>query len=424
MINRIKIDNYKCLKDEALDLKNLSILTGVNSCGKSSVIQSLLLMAHFFGEKEFLNERYKNYNSIRNKYEKAELVSVCVDDRACIKIGLDNKNQKDGFHDAITFEKNIFRLSEDRIGAEEIARFDSEKLVGENGEFLLSLYEKHKAQLIEFNKDDDNKLFYQNVDHWLNYILDQKIELITEKITSDQIKVMYNINKLPKISPFHLGAGVNYLTKIIILCLYAKKNDTVIIENPEIHLHPKAQSRLSEFFTFIASKGLQLILETHCDHIINRLRYEVYKKNIADKDVVIYYKDSIEKPFQKMAIEVILLMMTINGYYFPPVFLILHSKNYWRLADSMGKYKIVLSDTMLKLYYDFHNGNICDCDEVKKLFNFYKKHLTNVKQLQRIKYNDPALMKALAQSGCTGQNLEELCQLTLFKLIIDDSRFT
>ena len=69
----------------------------------------------------------------------------------------------------------------------------------------------------------------------------------------------------------------------------AKKGNIIIIENPEIHLHPKSQARLGEFFAFIASKGIQLIIETHNDHILNKVAYEIFKGNLSKDDVIIHY---------------------------------------------------------------------------------------------------------------------------------------
>ena len=63
-------------------------------------------------------------------------------------------------------------------------------------------------------------------------------------------------------------------------------------------MHPAAQSKLGEFFAFIASAGIQLILETHCEHLLNRLRYEVYHERIDPDQLVIYYKGGIIEPFQ------------------------------------------------------------------------------------------------------------------------------
>ena len=73
-----------------------------------------------------------------------------------------------------------------------------------------------------------------------------------------------------------------------------------MIENPEIHLHPAAQSRLGEFFAFIANAGIQLIIETHCDHLINKLQYLVFKKKFDSENTIIYYKKGIVDTFERI----------------------------------------------------------------------------------------------------------------------------
>jgi len=96
--------------------------------------------------------------------------------------------------------------------------------------------------------------------------------------------------------PENLGTGLSHLFSILVICLSAKKGNIIIIENPEIHLHPKAQAKLGEFFAFIASKGIQLIIETHNDHILNRVAYEIYNSSISKDDVIIHY---FSNPYKK-----------------------------------------------------------------------------------------------------------------------------
>ncbi len=64
-----------------------------------------------------------------------------------------------------------------------------------------------------------------------------------------------------------------------------------------MHLHPKAQSKLADFFAFIAQLGVQVILETHCEHLIYKLCYNV-NQGIIDYDKVVFQYKEINKPFQ------------------------------------------------------------------------------------------------------------------------------
>ncbi len=302
MLNNLQIKDFKCLDNEEFDLKNLTIITGTNSSGKSSVLQSILLFSHYVGKRPFLSEQFRTFSEIRNRFANAKELSISADD---IKLYLNSDNQPcyDSKRDDITFEKDIYLISENRTGPEEIAKYSTESDIGMNGEYIFGYYEQNKAVPIE--KDllvDEISTLQHNVDYWLTRILDARTELNTEKATADNVKVSYSFEGLDKVSPFHLGAGVSYLVKILIVCLYAKKGNTILIENPEIHLHPKAQSKLGEFFAFAASRGIQLILETHCEHIINRIRYEVYNNNISSDDTAIYYKESVRKPFQRIFI--------------------------------------------------------------------------------------------------------------------------
>lgn len=95
---------------------------------------------------------------------------------------------------------------------------------------------------------------------------------------------------------------MSYLAKVLILCFLAKPGDVVMIENPEIHLHPRAQSRLGEFFAFMAGKGIQLVIETHCEHLLSSLRYQVYKDRLRSDDVILYYKTDAQTPFDQLRI--------------------------------------------------------------------------------------------------------------------------
>lgn len=147
----------------------------------------------------------------------------------------------------------------------------------------------------------NNTLKFQ-VNEWLKYILDLPISLNTEKVTTSLVKVTFDSDGINEVNPFNLGAGTSYLVKILIISLLCRKEDLLLIENPEIHLHPKAQSRLGEFFTWVAKAGIQLIVETHSEHLINKIKYQIYKKYLPATDATIYYKNSIEENFIQLNI--------------------------------------------------------------------------------------------------------------------------
>lgn len=133
------------------------------------------------------------------------------------------------------------------------------------------------------------------VAYWLNHILGTTVK--TENIQDNIIVSYKGQDDIEYYSPLNTGFGTSMVFPILIACLTAKIGDTVMIENPEVHLHPKAQSKLADFFAFIAQKGVQIILETHCEHLIYKLCYNVNQGTIDYDKVVFQYKE-INKPFE------------------------------------------------------------------------------------------------------------------------------
>ncbi|MBT6232587.1 MAG: AAA family ATPase, partial [Nitrosomonadales bacterium] len=74
------------------------------------------------------------------------------------------------------------------------------------------------------------------------------------------------------VSPASVGVGFSQIAPIILMCLTAEKNDVLIFEQPELHLHPALQQKLGDFFLQMSKLGIQIIIETHSDHILNRVR--------------------------------------------------------------------------------------------------------------------------------------------------------
>ena len=71
----------------------------------------------------------------------------------------------------------------------------------------------------------------------------------------------------------HVGVGVSQVLPILVMCLLAKRGTVLILEQPELHLHPRVQTRLADFFLSMSLLGKQCLIETHSEYLINRLRF-------------------------------------------------------------------------------------------------------------------------------------------------------
>jgi predicted ATPase len=85
-----------------------------------------------------------------------------------------------------------------------------------------------------------------------------------------------------------VGFGTSQVLPIIVQGLLTPAGGTFIVEQPEVHLHPKLQSKLAYFFYALTKANVQCIVETHSDHIINQLRVLVAEEDIR-KHVCIYF---------------------------------------------------------------------------------------------------------------------------------------
>jgi predicted ATPase len=304
MIKEIEIVNYKCLGSEDLVFGKLNIVTGLNSVGKSSLIQAILHYSRVVESRNLgIPPDYSDFDDIRKKDGIRE-IRITINGNTIV-ITEDAVKEKP-LEDFPVKNKGLYYLSAARIGPRDLHAYkkDSNSITGDEGEFIFSIFENKKGQLIAdaLVKRDDDLTLSGNVDFWLEKIFDSKIRLNSEVVTSNTLKIYYKFGDLGSVSPAHLGAGVSYVVQIIILCLIAKPGEIVIIENPEIHLHPAAQSKLGEFFAFVASKGIQVVIETHCEHLINRIRYEVCHKRIENEEVKIFYKSTSTEPFIKISL--------------------------------------------------------------------------------------------------------------------------
>jgi predicted ATPase len=89
--------------------------------------------------------------------------------------------------------------------------------------------------------------------------------------------------------PHNVGFGLTYALPMIIAILTASAGDVVLLENPEAHMHPRAQARIARLCAKAAAAGIQMILETHSDHIVNGVRVAVHAGQIPPEDVSILF---------------------------------------------------------------------------------------------------------------------------------------
>jgi predicted ATPase len=312
MIENISIKGFKCITEATLDMRSLTILAGPNGSGKSSVIQSVLLACSAFPQKngstlKDVVKPFAQFEDVASRISNASTVEFFLrQEGGIIAATLDEQGLTGHPRNEASFpsyEESLFHLSANRIGPEELSLLDKELRIGETGQYAHGFFELRKDKPLHpalVKSEVPSKTLKAQLAWWLSFILGSETDVRTEKVTSTTVKTSFVAGTLDGLSPFNTGTGNGYVLKLLIMCLASKPGDILLIENPEIHLHPGAQSRLGSLFAFLASRGVQLIIETHCEHLLNRTRYEVYKKNLPAESLVIYYKQSVEADFERL----------------------------------------------------------------------------------------------------------------------------
>jgi predicted ATPase len=173
--------------------------------------------------------------------------------------------------------------------------------VGKDGDYTINTLASYNELLksdLKFNLNEDSSTNLQSsTSIWMSYIMDgggiiglQGIERSSSVLS---MRITGANTKDNQFSPENVGFGYSYILSIIVTALIAKPGSIVIIENPEAHLHPAAQSRMTHLLSHLAERGVQVIIETHSEHILNGFRLCALKDDfkISNDDLSIYFFD-------------------------------------------------------------------------------------------------------------------------------------
>lgn len=325
----LNISGFKCFKDDSFTLKDITLLTGSNGTGKSSLIQALLLV-RLAVEKNLKKRNQKDYQNtaewnnnliplnkgyqlklgtsfdiIRDKESKENAINIHLnDERFIFKFPGDEENntslEVDYLHKNIEnnipfWRKNEFYyLHTERLGPRHSLEQNSTEFIhcGYQGEYTAQVLAKYgeKAGFSSAMIKPKSSLLLSVVNKWLDTVCPNiSVNAAPAGNMSYQIKLSGSSSKSPMLAT-NIGFGISYALPIIITGLIAKKDSLFIVENPEAHLHPKGQSNIGYFLGKVAEAGVKLIIETHSEHVVNGLRRAILESNsLKATDANIYF---------------------------------------------------------------------------------------------------------------------------------------
>ncbi|TAK42621.1 MAG: DUF3696 domain-containing protein [Saprospiraceae bacterium] len=335
MLKRLKIKNFKSLKEADLALGKLNLLAGINGMGKSSLIQALLLLKQ---SSDRLGSGTLNLNDsefvalgkgrdIFYQYSEDHYITFGLENEAGVsrnwnfeyhadRENLQSKEQHD--YSQLTKHFNLFTdnfqyLNAERIGPRQsysssTTYIKNRKQIGSKGEYavhylnVFGTSERIQSDILHHPKARSRSLIHE-VDAWLGEIspgtkLNTTAVPGTEMVLLD-IRFETKTDYTNHFRPVNVGFGISFVLPVILALLMAKKDRLIIIENPEAHLHPKGQAEMGRLMALAAKAGAQIIAETHSDHILNGVRVAVKNGDIPKDDARIFFFDRKTTDFEQ-----------------------------------------------------------------------------------------------------------------------------
>lgn len=319
MISKLELKNIKCFNDISFNLSNLTVFCGANSAGKSTALQALLLLRQNYncnklqlGKLSLVGEYFSvgHVRDLINHSPIGDSLLISIDN---LNFSSDLKKAKaDEYHIEIDFNPNLDHdffysdfnyLSAYRLSPQNSydTNFDSDKLdLGIYGQYAI-------AALVRYgDMPAPNQKLAKHIYPTTDGQEDRPISLAVAfkeamKLINSDFDIVANSHlNLDKVSntfsagstanqvrPVNTGFGISNVIPIILGALCTRDGGCLIVENPEVHLHPAAQSALASLLITTADCGVQVILETHSDHIVNGIRASAKEVGVAEGFVII-----------------------------------------------------------------------------------------------------------------------------------------
>jgi predicted ATPase len=171
--------------------------------------------------------------------------------------------------------------------------------MGRRGEKVIEaiLSSRDRGEMISRGKGKSKLSLEQYVAHWLKelgLITDFEVKPIAQGSKVFEVQVKRTAQSSPVLIT-DVGFGISQILPVIALCYYVPEGSTVLLEQPEIHLHPKVQSGLADvLIDAIKVRKIQVILESHSEHLLRRLQRRIAEESIQSTDTALYFCDYIK----------------------------------------------------------------------------------------------------------------------------------
>jgi predicted ATPase len=334
MLTSLKVRNFKCFEAEGFSIAPLTLMSGLNSTGKSTVLQALLLLRQSYLSNLLptvglsLNGDFVQLGTAKDVlFEDAteEFIDFEVafsdgangnfhfgyDQSANVLDLLGKPVVQGNIFDSSLFGDMCHYLEAERIGPRssfEMSDFNvhRHRQLGVGGEFAAHFLAQFGSKITVadplHHPSTKSTLLADQAEAWMNEVSPGLRLHYTPHPAMDLVNLRISFSFSRSVAsneyrPTNVGFGVTYIFPIIVALLGAAPGALVLIENPEAHLHPRAQVKIGELIARAVASGVQVIFETHSDHVLNGVRLAVRKRFLSAEQAGVYFfqKSTTEK---------------------------------------------------------------------------------------------------------------------------------
>lgn len=334
MLTRLDLERFKCFELLKLPLSQLTLLSGANATGKSSVMQALQLMhqtirEHEWSSKLMLNGGELSLGTVTDVVDKITgrhtfSIGILDDDRQVrwdfegdrkdmsanvAQVRIEGQEYGSEFQLRYLFPVldgkeppslairllRLTYLTAERAGPREVYPLEdpsSVQVVGPRGEKVVSLlhWGREETVLPHLVLPDVPPTRMRQVEARMRQFFPECSLEVQQVPQANAVTLGIRTSSATNYHrPVHVGFGLTQALPIFVAALSASHGDFLLIENPEVHLHPAAQVKMGLFLASVASAGVQVIIETHSDHILNGVRRAVKSNVVLPTNVICHY---------------------------------------------------------------------------------------------------------------------------------------
>ena len=328
MLEMLTLNNFKAFLKQEILLRPLTLLTGLNGMGKSSALQSLLLLRQSYQQRVLalsegaglvLNGELVQLGTGRDVlFDNAEEDEIrftlktdgkearwrfAYDRQADVLRHVPERGVGPSIYASNLFTDNFHYLEAERVGPRssfEMADFAvrEHKQMGTKGQFAVHFLNQYRSKEVLqelFHPNGRSSSLIDQVTAWMGDVSPGTVIQARPYGEMDLMHLSFGFERPDTAGDVryyrstNVGFGLTYTLPVLVALLSSAAGALVLLENPEAHLHPRGQFQVGELIARAASAGIQVIVETHSDHILNGIRVAVKRGLTKPEDVALHF---------------------------------------------------------------------------------------------------------------------------------------